>query len=100
MIKKRTDDSSNNIIFSNITRVVILLYCCKCVFPSSAVSFKLVLAEKCHTTIGIKISVSAGIITKLSKQLIKGLGLLTINFCPKNRDKIQRALKYYNGYKK
>ena len=96
MIKKRPDDSSNNIIFLNITRVVILLYCCKCVFPSSAVSFKLVLAEECHTTIGIKISVSAGIITKLSKQLIKGLGLLTINFCPKNR---KRASKYYNGYK-
>ena len=38
--KTQSDDLSYNVTFLNVTRFVILLYCCKCVFPLSAVSLK------------------------------------------------------------
>jgi len=43
---KRPGDSSYNIIFLNVTRFVILLYCWKCVLPLSPVSlYKQFLAQ-------------------------------------------------------
>ena len=46
--KKRACDLSYNVIFLNVTRYVILMYCCKCLFQLSAVSLNIVLLRSLY----------------------------------------------------